>query len=105
MSSQLAIHQQAHVAAPPDPGGLVRVQESQSAVAGFEFGALAPTWLSPQMVLANPVEAPTGIEPENQRPIQLVGLVGEGASTASELPRVARLESMARSSGPNRRMS
>jgi integrase/recombinase XerD len=40
------------------------LDELQRAVAGFDFGApAAPAWLSPQMVLANPVEAPTGIEP------------------------------------------
>jgi integrase len=40
------------------------LDELQRAVAGFDFGAPAPpSWLSPQMVLANPVEAPTGIEP------------------------------------------
>jgi hypothetical protein len=44
--------------------GSPTLDELQRAVAGFDFGApAAPSWLSPQMVLANPVEAPTGIEP------------------------------------------
>jgi integrase/recombinase XerD len=40
------------------------LDELQRAVAGFDFGAAPPpAWLSPETVLANPVEAPTGIEP------------------------------------------
>lgn len=38
--------------------------ELREAAAGFTFGRRSlPAWLSPQNVLANPVEAPTGIEP------------------------------------------
>jgi hypothetical protein len=38
--------------------------ELKAAIAGFTFGVLAKrVFLSTQNVLANPVEAPTGIEP------------------------------------------
>jgi hypothetical protein len=44
--------------------GQPTLDELQAAVAGLSFGPPPRSgWLSPEKVLANPVEAPTGIEP------------------------------------------